>query len=72
MKLIIKGKVETVSDSEFEGKVSYTYQFLSKNKGKLNLVNVKSDKDLNIKEGSEVEIHVSISTFDGKVFYKAV
>lgn len=62
--IIVKGLIQSCTNTTYEDKTTYVYQFLVKNnKGKLVLIDVKSkEKDLGLSEGQEVAISVSIST----------
>jgi len=76
-KLILFGKLQNISETEFENKKVVTLQFLNTNNGKLELLNVKVDNEhLNeiskIKVGDEVKLFVKISVYNNNIYYKCV
>lgn len=71
--LVYSAKLDGVSTKVFEGKLSYNYQFVNINdKGVISILTIKSDNDLGYKKGDEVEIPVSISCFENKIYYKTL
>lgn len=70
----ISGVLAKVVKKESKDSVPYfSYQFFSSKKdGSLDLISVKSEKNLNLEEGKACEIAVSVSTFNNTVYYKAL
>lgn len=61
---------QIVKTSATTSNVYYIYQFqTSCNEGFINIVNVFSKKDLNIKNGDFVKLSVSISLQNNEIFY---
>ena len=77
-KLVLIGKLQNkVEGVTKEGKKYLTLQFLSNKNGKLQLIDVKVDIDdiskfESLEIGKEVKVLVDISTFNNKIYYKAV
>ena len=74
-KLVLIGKLQNVSESEFEGKKIVTLQFLNNNNGKLEIINVKVDSDHltdieKIKVGNEVKLFVKLNVYNNNIYYK--
>ena len=76
-KLILAGKLQNISESEFEGKKVVTLQFLNNNNGKLEIINVKVDDEHSseiskLKVGDEVKLFVKISVYNNNLYYKFI
>jgi len=66
------GKVESIVRKEHEGKVSYNLQFLDKTPKGFVITNIKADSLNGVVEGEDVELNISISSFEGKIYYKVI
>jgi len=76
-KLIFVGKLDNVMEQEHEGKKSVVLQFIDKaESGKLKLIDIKATENLEkfqkLEVGKEVKLIVSISTFNNKIYFKAL
>ena len=77
--LILKGVVSNFLNKETKDGVKYgIIQFLNMNNDKLEIIDVKVDENLigeiekKVKVGKEVELEVSVNTFNNKLYYKVV
>ena len=74
-KLFIQGEISSIKTTEFKGENITKLQFLNENEanGGLEVLEVKIDKEhLNneIKKGDKVNVPISMTSMNGKIFYK--
>ena len=72
--LFMVGEINFIKKTEFEGAVSHKIQFITEDETKgISLIEVKllEEQDLTIlKRGTKVQIPISISTMNSKIYYK--
>ncbi len=76
-KLVFIGKLDNVFSVENDGKKAVVLQFLDRTEsGKLKLIDVKATENLEkfekLEPGKEVKLLVNVSTFNNKIYYKAI
>ena len=76
-KLVFIGKLDNVFSVENDGKKAIVLQFIDRTEsGKLKLIDVKATENLEkfekLEPGREVKLLVSVSTFNNKIYYKAL
>jgi len=76
-KLIFIGKLDNVLVSEHDGKKVVILQFIDRTEsGKLKLIDIKATENIEkfekLEPGKEVKLLVSVSTFNNKIYFKAL
>ena len=76
-KLIFIGKLDNVLSVEHDGKKSVVLQFIDRTEqGKLKLIDIKATENIEkfekLESGKEVKLLVSVSTFNNKIYFKAL
>jgi len=72
--LFMVGEINFIKKTEFEGAISYKCQFITEDETKgISLIEIKllDEQDISIlKRGTKVQIPISISTMNNKIYYK--
>ena len=76
-KLVFIGKLDNVFSVENDGKKAIVLQFIDRTEtGKLKLIDVKATENLEkfekLEPGKEVKLLVNVSTFNNKIYFKAL
>ena len=76
-KLVFIGKLDNILSVEHEGKKAVVLQFIDRTEnGKLKLIDIKATENLEkfekLESGKEVKLLVSVSTFNNKIYFKAL
>lgn len=73
--IIIKGQIIKVLEKEFEGKKSYSIQFMAADaKRGFSIISIKTEPEFfnsEIKDNSTVEIPIKIVAVNGNLYYSA-
>lgn len=73
--LVIKGQIVKVLVKEYQGKTSYSCQFLTQDdKQGFKVIPVKVEQEFlgNVKDGDIVEAPIKITTMNGNIYYSSI